>query len=1373
MKKLTKAEKAQLKKEMHEKKMQELSMAQETAKAELGIFFDSAQMMFRTMNPDKKLSVDAYLHLADFWKFAEKLAEVDVEHTQFTVHQIAEACRKRYFYTMSPSEITKMTEDEALVFIKNIVEFHNNAKKSAVKPKVTYSVIKMGLADINEDGSFDSSKALDLTGAEISEVTDSSMRKVLTAEDGLFRDIKNVKGKHYDNAYKQCLALGYTEEQAKYEAMGLNMVSIDYNVDRKFKEVQEKIKDLINRGGLFDIATQDRYFFLKCTPSESRKGTVTFICQNKNKGWQETFDWWYLFTGTGNFKGFAEALGKPVPGTQNAWSLRMYQEEALPHETFEGYCARTDKPVTEYKFNISKMMTRLASQGSNSFNSKALLNPEMYDELKQTKVLIVPNRDIKLYRNFKTWNDDCTDLVEKEDIIKLTGGDGQMLGSPEFHARVTRMLNGISDAEYNYYLETLKVYNDDVQLAGKKDPVFRKIQLKIYSVIQGRGGKVNFLSFKGISVMVDFKKFTVKLTYKLAKQLNKLNGTNFKAGDTLELKNYDVICPESVAKFIVVDNEDHEFKWDVCNHSKQKGEWVCMNPQFIASLSAYNPNLFTPILKWWCDYIDGAFDDTAKMLHLMNIISHSGQSTEAVDTDDITDDENESVDSVDIATMITVNDKWKSDPYILSRIKDKIEKFMNEMAVGRIRVPGVYTYMVQDPYKMLQMYFNIPNMQYTLKKGQFYFNNKKCRAGLFRSPLVAPFQAQAVQLIENDYYWLYRDVIVFNAVDGTWDLMGGADFDGDTCAVVPEDDANGFGKIVVDAVRSNQMIVYAPARGAKEVVWNPDNYEAIIDYLNGVGRDNTGVYTNYATRLLALANHLRGLVFMAKTYGANKIEFCHPEAFGRNSNYGVDFGFRIAENDKEKVIVRAIVPCKWNPESRKHEFFTDNAILGEYTIEQVEELAEQKTVREVNIMTVVQMEEIDGAKTGYHPSVPEECVYTQNPAWMIARQKFLKRIPWKYEEDKNGNPDMDKPKKEPDKFTVSGLFSTLDTTQVKMFNAYRSYDMMGRIYEYTYMRRTEIFKRFKQGTDKISYLKSLMTVEERNQLNIKLRGADGKEFTLLEHLKERKTQYNKNIHNMKNAHVDEQAENLTLANLKYKEVKYLKLLSEVCSVDLSVIAYGCYIASYNKNEHQNEGLSYAWILWTELAGVSSRGNCSFELLSIPSNTENAYVLGNTLFINDKKFANNINAEDGTVAIQRFGGSKAFALIHKINGAPIVNRTVRVSAGAEYEIGICGLGYANRKCKNVLEWQNTVKAFGFEFYIVEDSTGALCTAVYDQNGVEHILAQVMLKNKDVFDNSDLELKGRKVRVAKSPNYKNTKKDGTLASAITGLRVCVID
>lgn len=1349
-------------KEMKEKMLQEIATAQEYAKAELGINYDSAVMMWKSMNPDKKhLSVDDYNSLSDFWVFAEKLAEVDVQHTNFTVHQIAEACRKRYFYSTSPSEIFKMTEEEALVYIQNVIDFHNNAKKMAVKPKSTYSVIKMGLADINADGTFDSRLAMDLTGVDIKEAT-GTMRKVLTCEDGLYRYIKHIQGPHYDEAFAQCLALGYTPEQARIEAMGLNMVSIDYNVERD-NEQQLILKDFISRNGIVDIATGDKYFFLKGTPSESRKGCVTFICQNQNRGWQETFDWWYVFTGTNNFNRFAQSLGKPVDGTQNSWSLRLYQEQGLPQETFEGFCSRMDLPVTEYKFNLSKMMTRLASQGSNSFNSKALMDPEMYDELKQSKVLIVPDRKIKLHRHFKTWNDDCTDLVEKDDVIKLTGGDGQMLGSPEFHAQVTKMLGGISEAEYNYYLDSLKKYGNDIQLAGKKDSVFRKIQMKIYSVIQGRGGKDNFLSFKGISVMVDFKKFTIKLTEKLAKQLNKLNGTNFHAGDMLELKNYDVLCPESVAKFIVVDNEEHEFKWDVCNYNKSKGEWVCMNPQFIASLDASNPNLFTPILEFWSDYINGAFDDTSKMLHLMNIISRSGQDTEAIDTEDIVDDENESADSVDIATMIMANDKWKSDPYILSRVKDKIEKFMNEMAVGRIRVPGVYTYMVQDPYKMLQMYFNIPDMQYTLKKGQFYFNNKNCRSGLFRSPLVAPFQAQRVQLVENSYYWFYKDVIVFNAVDGTWDLMGGADFDGDTCAVVPEDDRNGFGKLIVDAIRQGLTIVYAPARGAKEVIWNPDNYEEIIKYLNGVGRDNTGVFTNYATRLLALANHLVGLIYMCKIYKATEIEFVHPEAFGKNNNYGVNYSFSVTNG---KMMTRGIVPCKWNSESKKFEFITDdqNAVVGTFTLDEVQALADGKTVRNVNIMTIVQMEEIDGAKTGYHPVPPKECVYKQDPAWMIARQKFLGRVPLKYEEDKNGNPNYEKPVQEPEKFSVSGLFGTLDTTKTKMYNAYRSFDMMGRIYEYTYQRRVEIFKRFQQGTDKISYLKSLMTDDERNQLNMRIKDGTGKEMSLLEHLEDRKTNYNANIRNMKSSNVDSESERLTLANIKYREIKYLKLLSASCNVSMTVLAYGCYLASYDKDTHQNEGLSYAWILWPELASISSRDNCSFELFSLPSNAEDVYVLSNVLFVNGKRFSN-VNVEDGPVEVQRFGGNKAFALLHKRNGAPVVARTTRISAGAQYEIGVYGFGYANREAKSVAEWQAMIKANNYEFYIVEDSQGAICTATIDENGNTHILAQVLIKNKKG-SNSDLELKGKKVRIAKSPNYKTSDK------TISGLCVRVI-
>ena len=147
---------------------------------------------------------------------------------------------------------------------------------------------------------------------------------------------------------------------------------------------------------------------------------------------------------------------------------------------------------------------------------------------------------------------------------------------------------------------------------------------------------------------------------------------------------------------------------------------------------------------------------------------------------------------------------------------------------------------------------------------------------------------------------------------------------------------------------------------------------------------------------------------MAKTlYNATEtteIEFIHPEAFGKNNNYGVDYSF---SESNGKIMTRAIMPCKWNNESKKFDLFKKGAILGTYTLEEIEMLAEGKTVRDVSIMTVVQMEEIDGAKTGYRPTVPEECMYRQNPVWLIARQKFLGRLPMKYEEKSDGTPNYD------------------------------------------------------------------------------------------------------------------------------------------------------------------------------------------------------------------------------------------------------------------------------------------------------------------------------------------------------------------------------
>lgn len=1311
-----------------------LTTNKEEAKLLLGADYTKAIMFYKEMRKVEHLSAADYDKAARTWKVLSLLSSGQV--VDYSIDTVANFLNHMFNPFSLGADITSMSTEEKIDYIDNYVSIFDKNTATVTHTKDTYSIIKMNLCDLSFDENgkvvFDSSRAVDLSADTIGKYENVTMRRVKTAEDGLYRVIKTHKGPDYEAAYAMHIANGMNEEQAQYEAMGLPQVSIDLNIDSEGgnADTAKALKMALFADGFTDICTGHHYMFLKQTPSEARKGCATFIYANS---WEEIYELWYEFTGLGNYEAFRDAFG-------------------------------TDKGVV-----FSKLLTRIASRGSNSFASMKLYDEMHKNAIKHTRVLFVPDRKLQFTRKQKEFDGESVNLVLNENgAVNLTPGDGESLFSNRYCAINAGGMKMITGNEENLYLKIWEECNHDINEA-QKNPEFRRIEAKIPAVWQIRGGVVDMQSMKGTGVKCFFENLEVELTAELADELNKLNGTTFAEGETLHLGNYDVICPESVAKFMTKGEvANKEFNLEICNYSKKKGEWVCMNPQFIAALDSSNPNIMNPIVKFWIDEIYGAFDDISKMEHLMNVIAYSNENDD-VTYDDITDDDAEIIKSVDLSSVLVANSKLASDPQVLNMVKDKIVKFLNEMRVGRIRVPGVYTYMVQDPYAMLNLYFGLELP--CMNKGEFYFNNKTCRAGLFRSPLIAPFEAQKVQLVESDMFWAYKDVIVLNACDGVWDLMGGCDFDGDTCAVVPDDDANGFGKIVVDAIRENQIPVYEEARTAKKTTWSPADNTALIEFLCSIGRDRTGEITNYATRLLDISNHFHGLKYFAEYYGCDTVEFLSPEVFGANGNYaGKNYGpfgmnFSYAVNGKT-MLAKGIVQCVWNAESKKHSFLvnTPSAVIGKYDISQLENLANDK-MRLVEVLRLLQGEEIDGAKTGYHPVVHEEFQCRINPHWLMTRLSFLNRVAKAY--DDNG-----KEIAEPATYSVEGFLETVQVPKYKKYNVFRSFSMMGRIHDYTWKEMQAILARFEQGTDKMTLLKGLMSDTERNALMMRVTSPkEGKEMSLIEYIAERKSDYNLSMHNISQMKLGEEDNKITIANLKYQESKALCNLANACNVSLETIACGAYLATYDKDGKNNKGLSYGWILWTELISVFSRDNSSFELFKLPDSVETAHVLDGVLYVDDKKFMP-VKAKDGEVLVQRFGGTKAFGLLHKENGVTVTSTPVRVSGGAEYEIGVYGFGYANREAKSLAEWKQMVKASGYEFYIIDDGKGALCTATIDSDGTQHILAQVMLKDKSV-SNVDLELRGKKVTCkVTSPNYKDTDKDGNPARSISGLRVRVI-
>ena len=89
---------------------------------------------------------------------------------------------------------------------------------------------------------------------------------------------------------------------------------------------------------------------------------------------------------------------------------------------------------------------------------------------------------------------------------------------------------------------------------------------------------------------------------------------------------------------------------------------------------------------------------------------------------------------------------------------------------GRLKVPGMYTYMVTDPAYVLNNVFGLDLP--CLQSGENYFNGLECNVGAFRVPLIAQQNAQKVPVVDIEDYWYMRDMLVFNGFDGQWESIG-------------------------------------------------------------------------------------------------------------------------------------------------------------------------------------------------------------------------------------------------------------------------------------------------------------------------------------------------------------------------------------------------------------------------------------------------------------------------------------------------------------------------------------------------------------------------------------------------------------------------
>ena len=895
-------------------------------------------------------------------------------------------------------------------------------------------------------------------------------------------------------------------------------------------------------------------------------------------------------------------------------------------------------------------------------------------------VTVVELRKIAKERNLSGYSkmkkDDLVDLiltdvatnemiseVKEENNVETRNtvpGDGMMICSFTYAGTMACAMRVISESEYEYFIQAIR--NCSSLDEAYENAKLRKIIQKIPSVFQ-----IRHEGCKGIVV-----KYPLEF----------IDGLNDK----------DLIITEGARKFASLDWEQSPL--EICNYLKKKDNWVALNPQFIQALRFENPNALCKIADFWFDKLEESVNDIAKAQEFHGIISSVDGSSET---------------NSNLVVALRNSADLIDDFQIINWRKAQYEKFMTDMKIGRILVPGEYTYMVCDPAYIINDIYGL-NLN-ALQSGEYWFNDHVGLAGAFRSPLIAPFEAQKLNCVAREDYWFYKDIVIFNGFDGTWENMGGADFDGDTCAIIP--DNTEIGAMIVNGIRDTSYVVWEPALSAVKEEFSWENMAKFNAKVAKV--DRTGIITNYASRAMDISNHLESAIHFAKLMNCVGIYMIHPMEMENVNKFKPSV--RIIDGQRYFAI-KGLVHCTEEKNVLKYD---NDGIYGIKTFEEVQKIADEYLAK-VEYLRLMQGREIDSAKTGVAAEGTSGLDFVDSvkveftPQEMISRVKALGRPVAKFAE----------------------------------LNEYQSLSPLARLHDYVEIKISQFNEKFANGSDKVALLIKLLSEEENRQLNMMI-NYNGSPVSLVDYLKQRKAYYGQRMSEIMKADLEDAEVKQIINELKDSEIEALNAVANNLKVSVEVIAVGCYIASYSKNGNFSSGLTYGWLLFNELLSVFTRNNKKYELYRLPKYAEEAFVSNGTLYINDKKYAPLESVDDcAYVPVQIINGRK-YALIHKKSERTTEIRKTNIESGKTFVLDmVYGFRYS---CGSKEEWKRIVKENNHVFYIGFDNNSRLSIFV---NGT--IISAI----KAVSDLSVTDLVGHTVKVIGSPNYKET--DNTISNLV---------
>lgn len=420
---------------------------------------------------------------------------------------------------------------------------------------------------------------------------------------------------------------------------------------------------------------------------------------------------------------------------------------------------------------------------------------------------VMPDYAIERKHDVKMYDAEAGNLYvckDHYDVHNPLDGQGTML--PSAAVRTAYRLLLISKDEYNLLMKWLPFYNEDVREAQNRNhEEFMKAWSKVPSAFQIRFGftKGLLLVFPHNLYTTDCegKTYRAEWTWNEEKQRKEsVKCMDFwkQAGETVVEKdeatgedqhrryydfNRDIMFTDSMwkenfnPKFISMETpSEKRAKLEIVLWQKNRlNETVFMGYQYWQALRG---DKVSPK-----EYADRATKELKE-----TIFTNADDAKAFLGMYDTGRDSSEYADKMEAAggkiqkviELLSENPIVIRDKYVQQTIRKTRDKYISDMAKGRIPVKGGNPYIVTCP----ELQFGEEPL---LQAGEYYYNGKESQFALFRSPLIHKSEAVVVDTVDvADYHAFNQDILIFNPFDDTLPRMGGADTDGDKVAMVED-----------------------------------------------------------------------------------------------------------------------------------------------------------------------------------------------------------------------------------------------------------------------------------------------------------------------------------------------------------------------------------------------------------------------------------------------------------------------------------------------------------------------------------------------------------------------------------------------------------